>query len=73
MNQTFGMEMYMKDKSILQIKVKWALYTWLRNLGGRQKFQIPTCIEDLQWRHAMTSSMDVRHIGGIFFAPHGTF
>jgi hypothetical protein len=23
-------------------------------------------IEDLQWRHAMTSSMDVRHIGGIF-------
>jgi hypothetical protein len=25
-----------------------------------------TSIEDLQWRHAMTSSTDVRHIGGIF-------
>jgi hypothetical protein len=30
-------------------------------------------IEDLQWRHAMTSSTDVRHIGGIFYAPRGSF
>jgi hypothetical protein len=30
-------------------------------------------IEDLQGRHTMTSSTDVRHIGGILFAPRGRF
>jgi hypothetical protein len=38
------------------------------------KKNVPTCsIEDLQWRHAMTSSTDVRHVGGIFVAPRGMF
>jgi hypothetical protein len=30
-------------------------------------------IEDLQRRHAMTSSTDVRHIGGIFLRRAGHF
>jgi hypothetical protein len=35
--------------------------------------QAYAAIEDLQWRHAMASSTDVRHIDGIFFAPRRTF